>query len=169
MNDLKISLENLRDRINLEKDYWENMSNTNCYAYALGLDIAEKDIIEKAYHPGVMANSPIKLPDFFAYDDLITNVFLDLEALKINYREVGWDTKINDDEWKIALMVAKYQEDKYFDFHFLRQRKDGFWYHKIGYSGLITRHDSKGIIIDNPQDCCIYNETYDRCLSLSLK
>lgn len=54
MGVLKISVDDLVDYISLTYDYWENAMDTNCYAFALGLDIPEDEIVKNAYQLGVI-------------------------------------------------------------------------------------------------------------------
>ena len=41
---LKMTPEQLNEHINVKKSIWFSKYSTNCYAYALGLDIPEKNI-----------------------------------------------------------------------------------------------------------------------------
>lgn len=174
-NQLKMSLQELRNSIDLEKRDWINMSSTNCYAYALGLDIPQQEICDFAYVPGTISNSKSTIPShkIFSYETLLKNIYLDLNTLGISFREINPLDDISVEEWKIALFVTKVYSDKGFvgleDFHFLRQQSDGFWYHKGGYDGIITRLDSYSEEIVNPQECILENRTYKKCLSLRLK
>jgi len=168
--ELKISLQNLRNAIDIEKSLWINTYSTNCYAYALGLDIPQYEIKDYAYAPGVIANSDIFLPSFriFNYEDLINNIYLDLEALDIQFREISPLDDVNSNEWKIALFITK-TDDGIEDYHFLRQHSDGFWHHKKGFGGMVSKYDCYGQIIENPEECDLGNRKYDKCLSLKLK
>lgn len=167
---LKISLQNLRNMIDVNKTNWVNMDSTNCYAYALGLDIPNYNIIDYAYAPGVISNSSIFLPSYklFTYDMLLNNIYSDLEALGVDIREIRPLDTISEEEWKIALFtVGDYGYLK--DYHFLRQHKDNIWYHKNGYRGTILPYDSNGIIIRNPEDCHFNRRCYDKTFALKLK
>ncbi len=63
---------------------------TNCYAYALGLDIPERKIKTLAYAPGTMGASSINLAvqRYFALGKLIENIQDDLLYFGINFLEV---------------------------------------------------------------------------------
>ena len=50
------SIYNLKGKININKKHWYHFIKTNCYAYALGLDINEDRIMKKAYQPGVISD-----------------------------------------------------------------------------------------------------------------
>lgn len=167
---LKMKIEQLRSCIDLEKKEWTNKHATNCYAYALGLDIPQSKINRYAYTPGIISNSNIYLPssEDIDYEDLINNIYLDLKTLDIDFKEIEPTDKINSNEWKIAIFIAK-SYGKIFDYHFLRQHSDGTWYHKNGFSGDISNYDFQGQIITNPKECYIPCRTYKKCLSLKLR
>lgn len=168
---LKKSLQELRNSIDLEKKSWINLNDTNCYAYALGLDIPEQEINNHAYFPGIIGNSKIYLPnqELFTYEEFIYNLFEDFKALNIEYKEIDPLDKINIDEWKIALFITYYSKNYVEDFHFLRENKENIWYHKLGYTGTITNCDDDDNIITNPKQCFFEYRTYKKCLSLKLK
>ena len=67
MSRLNIKRCDLIQMIDLNKVKWENKSTSNCYAFALGLDIPEKKICEAAYVPGVMSGSLINLPAKYSF------------------------------------------------------------------------------------------------------
>ena len=166
---LNMTSEEIRNNINLKKDNWINEVETNCYAYALGLDVREKDISKFAYIPGTMSSSKYYLPKLlnFTYDMLMVNIFSDLDFLGIDYKEIKPKERIKKDEWKIAMFVTNYLGHIY-DYHFLRY-KNGVWYHKNGYGGLVSKSDSNGSIIINPKTCYLNNREYDTCFKLKLK
>ena len=103
---LKISLNDLRNKIDIKKTSWENMTTTNCYAYALGLDIPEENICKYAYDPGTIGNSnyPLYIP--FTYDELINNILIDLMALDIKYQFILPNDVIDIEAWKIAVFIS---------------------------------------------------------------
>lgn len=45
------NIEEIRSKIKLNSNFWKYILSTNCYAYALGIDIREKDIKRAAYQP----------------------------------------------------------------------------------------------------------------------
>lgn len=175
VSQLRMSLEEIRNSIDLKKTEWINISTTNCYAYALGLDIPQQNIKDNAYIPGVISNSkmPLLPNEIFSYDELLYNIYLDLKILGIDYREINPIEDINQDEWKIALFVTKVYSDKGLiglnDFHFLRFNNDGNWYHKCGFDGIISNYDSYEDEIIDPRDCILCDRTYKKALSLRLK
>lgn len=171
MDKLKITLQELRNSIDIQKNTWDSKYSTNCYAYALGLDIPQYQVKCCAYAPGVIANSKINLPSkrVFSYNDLITNLYLDFDALGIKFREINPLDKISYNEWKIALFITWYDEPELVvDYHFLRQHNDGIWYHKNGFEGEVSEYDNHRKIIINPEECFLRYRKYNKCLSLTL-
>lgn len=168
--ELKIALHELRNAIDVEKSEWINRYSTNCYAYALGLDIPQSEIVDYAYSPGVISKSDIFLPayNFFTYKQLISNIYLDFNTLGINFREINPLDDVDIEEWKIALFISNYY-GRIDDYHFLRQHKDGIWYHKAGYNGMVSIYDDFGHIIKNPKECQFRCTDYNKCFALRLK
>ncbi|MDE5539295.1 MAG: hypothetical protein K2J20_02270 [Bacilli bacterium] len=168
--EIRIALQELRDSIDLRKKDWINRPYTNCYAYALGLDIPEKQICSYAYSPGVIGQSDVFLPKYrtYSYEQLINNMLMDFDALGIACREADTTDCVLDDEWKIALFLTGTHKE-IIDFHFLREHQDGIWYHKAGKQGLVTNLDDYHQIIYNPQNCILLQRSYDRCFTLTLK
>lgn len=173
-HNLKMSLQDIRNSINLNNTNWINISTTNCYAFALGLDINEDDIIENAYVPGTISNSQIKIQDdfiihdFFKYTDFITNLYTDLEHLNISFREITPNERISSSEWKIAIFTTPCSNGCK-DFHFLRLCNDGIWHHKKGYGFYPTIYDDQDKIITNIEKCFLTSKKYEKCLSLKLR
>lgn len=167
---LKMSLQEIRNAIDLNKTNWVHNGDTNCYAYALGLDIAECDIIEYAYVPGVMSGSSVRLYEDppFQCTDFINNLYNDLNFLGIDFREVKPNEIILPNEWKIAIYTTPCRNGC-MDFHFLRLCGDGMWHHKNGYNFRPTVYDDDDKIITNIEDCYLELKKYEKCLSLKLR
>lgn len=170
---LKMHYQDIRDHIDLKTDHWKHIFTTNCYAFALGLDINEKDIGHFAYTPGVMGKAPTYLPYFsmFTLDNLLENIFCDLDFLDISFYETDPTSPIKLDEWKIALFTSPYQNDNKWlnDYHFLRENPNNIWYHKTGWFSKPTNKDNNAKIITNPKDCYLVEKQYQKCYSLKLK
>lgn len=164
---IKMNSTEYRRQIKLDSTSWKHAYTTNCYAFALGLDIRERLIMKDAYQPGTLTQHNLDV--YFTYEQLINNLISDLDYLGIDYKEIDPSEKVGIDEWKIALFV---QYNPYMgllsDFHFLRQI-DNIWYHKQGYYGLPTNKDSYNNLIIDPVDCYIYGEDYQKTYSLKLK
>lgn len=168
--ELKMSLQEIRDKINLSFHPWINGDKSNCYAYALGLDVNETEIISYAFNPGVIsgATDVIWSDDIFGYEDLLLGIGADLDALGIEFKKVSPLYCTKEGEWKIALFVDGYR-GVLEDFHFLRQNEDGVWYHKDGYLGEVTNRDDNGNIILNPEKYFFTYRDYYACYSLRLR
>lgn len=164
MNKLKISPDILREYIDLESNIWINTRTTNCYAYALGLDIGEEKITKHAYTLGVLwgisNNLNIRKLNILSYEE---RLLLDLITLKLDYKEIDPNYICKENEWKIAYMESKY------DYHFLRQKKDGIWYHKLGYWTNPINIDSKNEIITNPENIILKDYKYIKTYCLKKK
>ncbi len=140
---LKMSLRKIRGSIQVYPENWINVMETNCYAYALGLDIKENDICKYAYRPGTISvnrklfvykdeKEEMLHSKYLSYDSFIDKLESDLECLNLEYREAGLGEPIDSDEWKIALLTRK-DDDRIRDFHFIRQNSDGIWTQKKDY------------------------------------
>lgn len=168
------NIELIRKNIDIHNAVWKNTCSTNCYAYALGLDVPEREIRYCAYQPGVLGGYPhsVDRKGQFTYIALIESIYEDMKKLGIEIREVAPTEIISDEEWKIALFVAflsRYPRELCHDFHFLRQREDGTWYHKLGYYNSPTNKDYSGNIITNLEECKLGSKTFRKCFSLRLK
>lgn len=161
-----IDLEKLKRSIDINKKEWNNRFSTNCYAYALGLDIPDDDI----YFPGIIGGDKSLILDcnVFSYDKLINNLILDFMALDLDYRESSSTDIISDFEWKIALLVSE-KQGFCDEFHFLRQHKNGIWYHKPGWIFPVTNLDDAGKIITDPSKNHFDYTSYKGCYVLKKK
>lgn len=174
MKKLKINLDSLKNIISLKEEYWEYCFDTNCYAFALGLDIPESNILENAYQLGVIGsliyNISITELKNMTYEQ---RLLLDLKALKIICKETSpedkTDCKFNfknnkltsiEQQWIIALF------DNGEDFHFMRKSYDGIWYHKRGFFAPPINYDNNKQIITNPEECIIDNYKYVKTYKL---
>lgn len=166
---LKMSLNEIRGKIQMYPENWVNMYSTNCYAYALGLDIRQSDICDYAYQPGTISETTnISELKYFSYDMLIKGIESDLKLLQIAYRNVEEDEKLALNEWKIALFVDGYH-GSLIDFHFLRQKENGIWLHKNGYQGTISKKDRSDEIIVSPSGAELFPYIYKKCYALRLE
>lgn len=165
---LKMSLNEIRGKIQMYPENWVNMYSTNCYAYALGLDIRQSDICDYAYQPGTISETTnIFKSKYFSYDMLIKGIESDLELLQIAYRNVEEDEKLALNEWKIALFVDR-DFDKLVGFHFLRQKENGIWLQKNGYQGTISKRDHSDEVIVSPSSAELFPYIYKKCYALRL-
>ena len=170
-----INIEEIKKHICLHHDReWNNIYETNCYAYALGLDYPEEEILDYAYQLGIIGSirygfHPMDVC-FLSYEERLK---LDLKALKIKYREIDPEVKTfyirnkgiirtTDYFWSIALF------DNGEDFHFLRKGFDDNWYHKYGYSSSPINYDQDNRIILDPRECNLGEYEYRRTYQLKL-
>ncbi|MBR2712342.1 MAG: hypothetical protein IKE73_01385 [Bacilli bacterium] len=177
MSKENLNIEEIKRHIYLFEDgEWENNFDTNCYAYALGLDYPEKAFPFRAYQLGVFGAirygfAPMDVC-FFTYEDRLK---FDLKALKIKYREIDPEEKtfyIRHDKrgenytidyfWSIALF------DNGQDFHFLRKGFDDKWYHKYGYFSYPFNLDRDNKIILDPRECNLEDYEYRKTYQLKL-
>lgn len=168
---LKMTPEQISDKINISKKRWFNKGTTNCYAYALGLDIPELKICYHAYQPGVISqNFDLNNSELFSYETLINCINSDLDCLNIKAREIDPNEDIANDEWKISLFISNIvlnSPNLISDFHFLRNISENVWLHKFGYYGKIINFDDNDKIITNPKECNFSDLVYAKTLSLS--
>ena len=80
---------------------------------------------------------------------------------------------MREDEWKIAIFTeydySNQKQDYLDDYHFLRQSKNGIWYHKIGWESFPTNKDSNYKVIKDVSNCYIAHYDFKKCLKLKLK
>ena len=174
MSRLNIKRCDLIQMIDLNKVKWENKSTSNCYAFALGLDIPEKKICEAAYVPGVMSGSLINLPAKYSFtlDELIRSLESDFDFLGIQYRENVSKEELEEGEWLIALYVSylfSHRKDRLSDYHFIRLLSDGIWYHKNGFCGGVINTDRNRKVITDPLECDFKNRDFVKTYALKLK
>lgn len=158
---LSMKPEQIIKHIDLRNHKWKNISDSNCYAFALGLDLNEDEIGNDyyyAYQPGVigLVANGMEIDQIYGMK-FEERIFLDWDTLKIKYRQVDFDEKIEysyiKDElyrWKIALYLqySKYNHMFYegydCDFHFIRQFEDCSWHSKLDY-GATPREVAQNI------------------------
>lgn len=169
---LRMDLNEIKGKIQMYPENWQNLKETNCYAYALGLDISENKICNFAYQPGMISET-LNLPnmDHFSYQNLVKGVESDLEYLGLSYREIDPKDDIQLDEWKIALMIENCNddsEDELDNFHFLRTNKNNNWVHKCSYLDPISKKDNLQQTIEDPRECELSPYQYKKCYALKI-
>ena len=148
---------------------WKNILTTNCYAYAIGIDVPYNIICTAGYIPGIFSDRSI-LGDIFTYKTFEYNLIKDLETLYISYKEVDPTYIAKDDEWKVSLYLKKSMIPKcYIDFHFLKSIDNGIWESKSGYNNepnIIGDIDPINYrMVDNKYRKYIYQKTL--CLKMN--
>ena len=140
------------DAIDINNKVWLNPCLTNCYAYALGIDL---NVGRRIIELGEISGFDYKLRN---KNDLETALMMDSIRLNLNIERVDPDYEIKDNnKWLIAMYMTPffYDQDinqKEFDNHFLWKTKNDNWSHKIGNTSIITYKDDNGKKIDNPID-----------------
>lgn len=149
------TLNKISSLINPFSKKWINDDETNCYAYAIGLDSTREDVYPyTGLNPGTFSDNCLSNP--FTLEDLLSNLENDLHYLGIDYKDVSSDYNLKPGEWKIAVMITSdFSYDSEMDYHFLRQTKNGIWYHKMGLFHSPTMLDSRGNPIKNPETSII--------------
>lgn len=175
----KKRLMELRNYFNLNTDFWCFIGCVNCYAYVLGIDLPPQCFNIKGYFPGCFYEevNQTKL-DFTNSDTLVERMEMDFETLELDYHIAEPDEEVGEDEWKIAFFNDINDTKLLFsgNFHFLRQGKDGTWYHKPGFllNSIPTNKDKNGKIITDPREAylniqSIVKYEYERCYSLKMR
>ena len=153
----------VRKLVNPFKKEWINVNKTNCYAYALGIDVNYEDLGINGYEPGFTCD--LRLPSNFDGSDLINNVVKDLDNLGIDFRHVNDYYKLGEGEWRIAIFGGyRYSFDKFDDYHFMRQSLDGIWVHKSGYYGKPTNLKTSSPLKSYMDDDILYQHLTTLCL-----
>ncbi|MGM9877562.1 MAG: hypothetical protein ACI33S_02830 [Bacilli bacterium] len=136
---LNMPIKEIRELISLREEFWENDFETNCYAFALGLDIPENDICKNAFQPGIIAANVLNIPvSEIVKLKIEDRIILDFKVLKLGYKITETDERQNNrtlgnywcKSWDVLLFL------KESEFHFTRVNSDGEMYHKIGYFGI---------------------------------
>lgn len=157
MGKLLMSYKEIRDSIDLKEDSWNNIRGTNCYAFALGLDIPSGKLMsfgfEYPYDVGMIGAKKYGFSFFEIFgSSLEEKLFLDLDALGIKHKEVNQFELIEDDPRYLRWIIAMYKQVGSIDFHFLRKTSKNYWAHKAGIHGGISCLDSTGNLITNLDD-----------------
>jgi hypothetical protein len=167
--------EDITSKIDLKCNNWENNLETNCYAFALGLDIRESNLVKYAYQPGSICESLTNLTDAdIAVMNIENRMISDLKSLGIEVSERGLFDEIDENneylEWKIALLLHKADKSicYYGPYHFIRQASNGIWYHKIGYNEVPPMSIGSTDMIENTSSYYAGDYKYYKTYKLSI-
>ena len=167
MKNLLINNEKIKDLIDLKIDNWNYPTSTNCYAYALGLDIPFNEISKHAYRVGCFSEDYLNKKNIDVYSlDIEDALLYDFYCLGLKGEEVdpNYNIKRNDNSFLISLFTGIN------DFHFLRKNKyDNLWYHKKGYISMPRNKDDDGAFIINPEDAFFIYYNYVKTYKLEYK
>lgn len=159
----KMSIEEVKSRINPFSEFWKNIDETNCLAYALGLDIPQSEICECAYQIGQIYRYYNEIKKL--YCSQLELLELELKFLGIKYEETSVNSPLGDDEWKIFYLGNDYESG----FHFLRQTKNGIWMHKPDFGIAPTNNTKNGHIITDPRQVIPYYKILEKNKCYKLK
>lgn len=170
MKNLRLSPKNIRKLIDLKTDCWICPTSTNCYAFALGLDVPSSKISNHAYQLGCFSEDYLKKRKTDVYSlNREERLSYDLDSLGLSYIEVEPDCKIDNIDTKYPSFLIAYFEGK-MDFHFLRKNNyDNIWYHKRGYLNFVGNRDDDKQIITNPKEAFFTRYDYVKTLKISFK
>lgn len=175
MSGLKMSVDDINKYMKFDcNNFWFNLNNTNCYAFALGLDIPEKRIIKHAYQPGTIGANVFSISsekfNRLTFEEKIEIDFkaLNISAVQCQPTECSLFYYENDMiifQWIIALFYGSGC-----GFHFMRKNSSGYWWHKRGYYlEYPIDFDDNNCKIKDPRDCLINDYEYIKCLKLIYK
>lgn len=166
---LKINPKVLRKFIELKSEYWLNKDSTNCYAYALGLDIPERNIMDGAYRLGTIGLLKEEIdPCFLLYYSKEARLEKDLKAFKLKYEEVDPNERIEDTNKYSHFLISLFERDG--DFHFLRKSKlDNTWWHKQGWNSAPKNTDDNNEVITDPRSAKIDDYKYLKTYKIRFK
>lgn len=175
----KVNISEVKSKIILKEHYWENIYSTNCYAFALGLDIPEREM-PFSYNLGFIYCYINDIEDDEIRRKSYENkLLMDLDALELEHEEADPEgpttIDINYDEngnaivkysWLIALFKSKQRGD----FHFLRKTPNGIWWHKQGWDSSPGCGDWDGskVVRDPTKKQLFYYDEYVKTYRLKL-
>jgi len=100
-------------------------NNTNCYSYAIG---SADSYIELHRIGAICGKKPIN-QEYFSIEEIKYLLYEDLKVLELEIQESSEIEQIKDNQYKIALFVKIYADNRIHDFHFLRY-ENGEWSEK---------------------------------------
>ena len=169
--------DEIRSQIVLKEHHWQNIRVTNCYAFALGLDV-----------PGKRNDYHYQLGDFYCHitgnsckdvHSYNKKLLMDLDALELEPEEVDPNepTTINityDENGNTIInyswLIAYFYSEQRGDYHFLRKTPSGIWWHKQGFDSSPDYHSTTGITVlrDPTERSIIWNYKYMKTYRLKL-
>jgi RHS repeat-associated protein len=128
------------DYVDIDASNGDRNKNPNCYSYAIG-------VYDSSHNPGDFSDTEMG----YTVDSVANAVIKDMDALGRSAREInGPNSRISDNEYRIAVRVKKYPEYKIdgagniyldWDYHFMVQTSDGNWAEKHGAGGATIYHN----------------------------
>lgn len=170
MKSLKINANKIKDMIELKDLSWNYPSSTNCYAYALGLDVPCSKISNHAYMLGCFSEDYLKKKGIDVYSlSFEKRLQYDLECLGLSHEEVDPDYKLDNIDINYShFLISFFNQVE--DYHFLRKSNiNNAWYHKKGYFDLPKARDDDGKLITDPRDAFFIYYNYAKTLKIGYK
>lgn len=169
MKNLKVNVNKIKDLIDLKVDNWNYPTSTNCYAYALGLDVPFSNLTDHAYKVGCFSEDALLKKNINVYNLTVEDALeCDLIILGLEYEEVEPNYVIKNEKKYNYYLISLFRGIN--DFHFLRKNnKDNIWYHKMGYLSNPTNKDDDYSLIYNPKDAFFINYEYVKTYKLGYK
>lgn len=170
MGYLNINVEKIKELIELKTYNWDYPTSTNCYAYALGLDVPFNKISDHAYKLGCFSEDKLNSENKNVYSlDEEKRLDLDLDCLGLNHVEVDSSYKIDINDINYTYFLVAFFKG-YKDFHFLRKSNtNDVWYHKKGYLDFPRYRDDDGKIIYDPKEAFFIHYNYVKTLRIGIK
>ena len=152
------TIKQMQDSINIKDNLINNFDVINCYGYCLNMNLSYKDLepwrkyFINVFNVGTLCNiSKLINTDY----DLEKSLYGDVEILGLNIKEIDFNEKLLENEWKIAMYntpIYKDDDEYQTDFHFIKQNPNSNWFGKYGYSCYISSLDDYGRLIINPKE-----------------
>jgi len=121
-------------------------NNTNCYSYAIGSTASYLQL----YRIGAICEKKPIDQQYFTIEEIKELLYEDLKVLKLQIEESSEKEQINDNQYKIALFVKIYADNRIHDFHFLRY-ENGEWSEKYKtYFPVVLGNSLKGLYSNWP-------------------
>jgi hypothetical protein len=101
-------------------------NTTNCYSYAMGSTVSCLNL----YRVGAISGrKPLEEP-YFSTGEIIKLLYEDFKEIDLTIERSSEEEVISENQYKIALFVKVYADNKIHDFHFTRF-EDGRWSEKF--------------------------------------
>ena len=163
--------EKVRDSIHFDSE--RRSTDVNCYAFAVGIDMDERDICEYAFNPGQIGTYLNYYDNSRNYQTMMAYMFsrpiedrvgFDMETLGIEFSDASEDelSEYVDEEGYYNWLIAMYKTRPRFlvpsDIHCLRKNHDGIWVHKLGRDGNPSMIDPNGEVITVLPEELVYDK-----------
>ena len=100
-------------------------NNTNCFSYAIGSSACYLEL----YRIGAICGKKPIDQQYFTIEEIKQLLYEDFKTLELKIEESSEKEEVGENQYKIALYVKIYADNKIHDFHFLRY-ENGVWSEK---------------------------------------